>query len=69
MYRVGSAYEKMGDRALAMKHLGNAVHHGYALALIRSDPVLHDLIADPRFQEMTRTEAAAEGASAATHTH
>ena len=67
MYRVGSAYEKMGKRAPAMTHLANAVRHGYPLPLITADPVLRELVVDPRFQEMTRTEEVADGASAAKH--
>jgi tetratricopeptide (TPR) repeat protein len=69
MYRVGSACEKLGDRALAMKHLANAVRHGYQWPLIRSDPSLRDLVKDGRFLKMINIDAAAEGASAATHTH
>jgi hypothetical protein len=67
MYRVGSALEKLGDRSAAMHHLGNAVRHGYALLLIKHDPVLKELVEDPVFVEMTRTDEAAEGASAATN--
>ena len=64
MYKVGSACEKIGRRSAAMKHLTNAVRHGYALPLIQADPILKDLVANPVFQEMTRTEAVADGASA-----
>jgi hypothetical protein len=69
MYKVGSAYEKMGKHSAAMKQLANAVRHGYALALIEADPVLRELNANPVFQEMTHTEAVADGASAAKNTH
>jgi tetratricopeptide (TPR) repeat protein len=67
MYRIGSALEKLGDRSVAIHHLGNAVRHGYAKLFIERDPVLRDLIADPVFQQMTRNDEAAEGASAATN--
>jgi tetratricopeptide (TPR) repeat protein len=64
MYRVGSAYEKLGRRRSAIHHLANAVRHGYALPLILADPVLQDLITDPVFKEMTSNEAVADGAGA-----
>jgi serine/threonine-protein kinase len=65
MYRVGSAYETLGERELALHHLGNAFRHGMALPEIVGDPALRELVADPRFQEMVRSQAAAEGAKSA----
>jgi serine/threonine-protein kinase len=65
MYAVGSAYEKLGERELALHHLGNALRHGYSLKVIQGAPLLDDLVRDPRFQEMIRSQSAAEGAEAA----
>ena len=65
MYSVGSAYEKMGQRELALYHLGNAVRHGFSLQVIRGAPLLDDIEHDPRFQEMMRNQSPAEGATAA----
>ena len=69
MYKVGSAYEKLGKHSAAIKQLASAVRHGYALTLIQADPVLRDLVLNPVFQEMTRNEAVADGASAAKNSH
>lgn len=69
MYKVGSAYEKLGRHSAAVKQLANAVRHGYALSLIQADPVLKGLVENPVFQEMTRNEAVADGASAAKNNH
>lgn len=65
MYRVGSAYEKLGDRDLALHQLGNAFRHGYPLPQILRDPVLRDLVTDDRFQELIRAESTADGTQAA----
>ncbi|HKW13330.1 MAG TPA: protein kinase [Candidatus Krumholzibacteria bacterium] len=64
MYYVGSACEKLGNRPLAMRHLANAVRHGYQLSLIKSDPTLHDLVRDDRFLKMISIVDAADGAKA-----
>jgi serine/threonine-protein kinase len=69
MYRIGAAYEKIGQREAALDMLGNAMRHGFPVPEIRGDPMLRSLIADSRFQEMVRTEAAAVGAEAAHKTH
>jgi eukaryotic-like serine/threonine-protein kinase len=66
MYRVGAAYEALGQRELALHHLGDAFRHGMPLPEIIGDPMLRDLVADPRFKEMVRSDAAVDGAKTAT---
>jgi serine/threonine-protein kinase len=68
MYRVGSAYEKLGERDMALHQLANAVRHGYPLPAILDDPVLRNLVHDLRFDEMVRNQVAAVGAEAARNT-
>jgi serine/threonine-protein kinase len=65
MYSAGSAFEKMGRRELALRHLGDAVRHGYSLQVIRGAPLLDDLEKDPRFQELIRDVDVASDAQAA----
>lgn len=64
MYRVGSAYEKLGQRESALNHLGNAVRHGYPIDLIETDPTLAQLVKDPRFLEMVADQSSADAAAA-----
>jgi serine/threonine-protein kinase len=65
MYSVGSAYEKMGQRDLALHHLANAVRHGFPLSVIEHAPVLRGIVQDSRFQEVIRGGAADQGAATA----
>jgi len=65
MYSAGSAFEKMGRRELALRHLGDAVRHGYSLQVVRGAPLLDDLQKDPRFKELIRDVDVAGDAQAA----
>jgi len=66
MYRIGSAYEKLGRREQALHQLGDAFRHGMPLPEIAADPSLRDLVNDPIFKEMVRSQEAADGAKTAT---
>jgi hypothetical protein len=65
MYSVGSAYEKLGQRELALHHIGNAVRHDFPRGVIESVPVLRELVKDPRYKELIAEDVAAERAQAA----
>lgn len=56
MYTVGSAYEKMGQRELALKYIGEAVRHEYPIRDIEGDPVLRSLIEDDRYKSMLQQQ-------------
>jgi tetratricopeptide (TPR) repeat protein len=56
-YRIGDAYELMGDRTAALRYLREAVRHGTPIDNIKSTPELEDLVADPRFVRMVEAEA------------
>jgi serine/threonine-protein kinase len=69
LYSIGSAYEKMGRRELALRYLASAVHRGFTLSVVEQAPVLADLVKDPMFDEVVRKAAADAGATAATDKH
>lgn len=52
MYRVGSAYEQLGDRNKALLWIGNALENGYSRSEIENQPELRDLVADAKYQEL-----------------
>ncbi len=59
MYRVGAAYEQLGDRDEALVWIDQALRNGYPLAEIEREPELRQLVADTRFQQL-KEEALAE---------
>lgn len=50
MFHIGSSYEKLGKRELALEWIGKALENGYSLAEIERSPSLKELRADARFQ-------------------
>ncbi len=53
LYRIGDAYELVGDRNAALRTLGEAIRNGFAIEEIRATKELEDLCADPIFVQMT----------------
>lgn len=68
MYRVATICEKLQQREAALDLIGNSLRHGFPLSEIRGDPMLSDLITDPVFLAMVRSEGAADEARAAGNT-
>lgn len=56
MYLAGSAYEQIGDRSKALSWIKSALDVGYSKSDIVNQPELQELIRDPRFQEILKTE-------------
>lgn len=59
MFRAGSAYEALGDRAEALVWIERAIQNGYSLDEIARAPQLSGLRGDPRFQALLSATAAA----------
>ncbi len=53
-FRVGAAYEMLGDRSKALRWISAAVEDGYSLVQIKQSPALVDLRQDDLFQEFLR---------------
>ncbi len=64
LFRIGNAYELLGDRGAAVRYITKAVRHGFPLARIQETPELADLIADPRFVRMVSSASGLEEAKA-----
>jgi len=64
LFRIGNAYELLGDRGAAVRYITEAVRHGIPLARIRETPELADLNADPRFVRMVSAASGQEEAKA-----
>jgi hypothetical protein len=58
-YRIGDAYEVMGERTAALRYLRESVRHGTPLARIETTPELADLVADPRYVRLVAAQAEA----------
>jgi tetratricopeptide (TPR) repeat protein len=56
-FRAAEIYEQGGDHAAALEKLALAVHMGYSVADIRSDPTLGQLHKDPRYQNLVGDKA------------
>ena len=56
MYLAGSVYEQIGDRSKALSWIKSAIDAGYSKSDIINQPELQELIRDPRFQEILKTE-------------
>ena len=52
MFVIADAYEIFGDRVGALRHIGEAVRHGFPVARIEGTRELFDLVQDPRFKRM-----------------
>jgi tetratricopeptide (TPR) repeat protein/tRNA A-37 threonylcarbamoyl transferase component Bud32 len=64
LFRIGNAYELIGDRGAAVRYITEAVRHGVPLARIQETPELADLNADPRFARMVSAASGQEEAKA-----
>ncbi|REL38765.1 tetratricopeptide repeat protein [Rhodohalobacter sp. SW132] len=56
MYLAGSVYEQLGVRSKALTWIKSAMDAGYSRSDIVNQPELQELIRDPRFQEILKTE-------------
>jgi len=56
MYLAGSVYEQIGDRSKALSWIKSAIDAGYSKSDILNQPELQELMRDPRFQEILKTE-------------
>jgi serine/threonine-protein kinase len=57
---AASVHEQLGERAKALSVLSRALTAGYPMELVRRDPGLADLRADPRFGNLGQTSGPAE---------
>lgn len=62
LFAIGDAYELFGERELALRYIGNAIRHGYALSEVERTPNLADLRSDPLFKQMIYAEQPAADA-------
>jgi len=58
LYRIGDAYELLGDRNSALRYLGDALRRGFPLEEILATKELEELCHDPVFAQLTRTLSA-----------
>ena len=65
LYQIGDAYELIGDRNAALRHLAEAVSAGIAIERVEHTRELQDLVADPRFASIVAARAAPPGTDAA----
>jgi tetratricopeptide (TPR) repeat protein len=56
LFASADAYERHGDREIALRYLRNAIHHGYSVAEIERTPSLVALTDDPLFKQMISGE-------------
>ena len=49
MFLLGCAWEKLGERELALHHIGNAARNDYPLTELQAEQLLKDLVDDVRF--------------------
>ena len=49
LFRIGCAWEWMGERDLALQYIGDAIENGYSIRKIESEPPLQELCDDPRY--------------------
>ena len=47
---IGTTYETLGHRDLALRYILKAIGKGYALDDLKSNPDMQSLIKDPRFK-------------------
>ena len=52
LYRAGSVYEQLGDRARAIELIGEAIRKGYSRDLMERSPTLAELRKDSRFRSI-----------------
>jgi len=58
LYLAGTAFETLGERDEALRHIAKAIQGGYPESEIRNQPELQKLITDSRFQTfLTSTES------------
>jgi len=50
--KIGETYEDLDDRDAALRWIGRAIEGGIPPNLFESRPMLRDLVADPRYQEL-----------------
>jgi tetratricopeptide (TPR) repeat protein len=55
-YRLAGVYELLGDRTQALTHIGHAIRDGQSRYEIMNEPVLVDLIEDPRFKQLLKDD-------------
>jgi len=63
-FKIGDAYELMGNRGAALRYLAEAVRHGFPVKEILNTPELQDLVADLRFVRMIAAATGQEEAQA-----
>jgi serine/threonine-protein kinase len=51
-YRIGTAYEMIGERNVALTYIGDAIRHGYPAEVVTRTPGLRTLCQDPKFTLM-----------------
>jgi hypothetical protein len=56
--RLGQVYEKVGERAQALHYLGEAIKRGHPRFEIEHEPILRDLVKDPRYRELVELATA-----------
>jgi hypothetical protein len=56
LFAIGDAFERRGERQVALRYLRDAIRHGYPLVEIERTPSLADLVEDPVFKQMIAEE-------------
>lgn len=64
LYRIGDAYELVGDREAALRYLGEAMRHGVPVERIQNTRELAHLVQDPRFVRMVSAASGTEDSQA-----
>lgn len=57
LFSIGNAYEKNGNRELALRYVGDAIKRGYSIPEINSTPLLSNLIKDERYKSMLKHQS------------
>ena len=52
LFRIGCAWELMGERERALQYIGDAIDGGYSIHRIESEPPLKELRDDPRYSAL-----------------
>jgi serine/threonine protein kinase/tetratricopeptide (TPR) repeat protein len=51
---VGGIYERLGDRNRAITYVESALHKGYSLQMLKSDPLFQNVLSDPSFRPSSK---------------
>jgi tetratricopeptide (TPR) repeat protein len=57
MFSIGCAYERLDERELALRYIGDALRHDYPKAVIMGTPQLKELVTDDRFLRLINEES------------